>query len=73
MALTCRLFGHKKVLPISKGLYFRGQFMDVYIGWPGKVHDARVFSNLSLYAKENSGDLFPDWNRNLGCSPGNSR
>ena len=22
---------------------FRGLFMDVYIGWPGKVHDARVF------------------------------
>ena len=24
---------------------FRGLFMDVYIGWPGKVHDARVFVN----------------------------
>ena len=21
---------------------FRGLFMDVYIGWPGKMHDARV-------------------------------
>ena len=41
-----------------------GHFMDIYIGWPGKVHDARVFSNLSLYlyAEANSGNLFPDWN-----------
>ena len=25
---------------------FRGMFMDVNIGWPGKVHDARVFGNF---------------------------
>ena len=31
---------------------FRGVFMDVCIGWPGKVHDAHVFSNSDIYKKE---------------------
>ena len=44
---------------------FRGLFMDVYIGWPGKVHDARVFVNSSLYNKGMSSTLFPDWKRNI--------
>ena len=40
---------------------FRGLFMDVYIGWPGKVHDARVFVNSSLCHKGMEGTLFPQW------------
>ena len=44
---------------------FRGLFMDVYIGWPGKVHDARVFVNSSLYKKGINSTLFPDWKRNV--------
>ena len=27
---------------------FRGIYMDVNIGWPGKVHNARVFVNSSF-------------------------
>lgn len=44
---------------------FRGLFMDVYIGWPGKVHDARVFVNSLLYSKGMEGKLFPNWRRTL--------
>ena len=44
---------------------FRGLFMDVYIGWPGKVHDARVFSNSSLYQKGINGSLLPDWKKTI--------
>ena len=44
---------------------FRGLFIDVYIGWPGKVHDARVFVNSSLYQRGRSSTLFPDWKRNI--------
>ena len=43
----------------------RGMFMDVYIGWPGKVHDARVLVNSPLYSKANSGSLFQSSSRNL--------
>ena len=38
---------------------FRGLFTDVYIGWPGKVHDARVFVKSSVYLKGKNGTLFP--------------
>ena len=37
-----------------------GQFMDVYIGWPGRVHDARVFANSTLYRKGQDGQLLPN-------------
>ena len=28
---------------------FRGLFMDMYIGWPGKLHDARVCKFLCVF------------------------
>ena len=47
------------------GVDFRGSFMDVYICWPGKVHDARVCANASVYLKRMSGTLLPDWKKNI--------
>ena len=44
---------------------YRGWFLDAYIGWPGKVHDARVLVNSSLYRKAMSGTLLPDWKRTI--------
>ena len=36
-----------------------GQFIDINVGWPGRVHDARVFANSSLYHKGQTGRLYP--------------
>ena len=44
---------------------YRGLFMDIYLGWPGKVHDARVFANSTIYRKGSSGTLLLDWKRNI--------
>ncbi|XP_072163175.1 uncharacterized protein [Diadema setosum] len=35
------------------------RFTDIYLGWPGCVHDARVLNNSSLYRKAESGTLLP--------------
>ena len=37
--------------------------MDVTIGWPGKVHDARVLVNSNFYHCAMAGQLLPDWKR----------
>ena len=43
----------------------QGRFIDVYVGWPGRVHDARVFANSSLYQRGQSGNLLPDWKEEI--------
>ena len=39
------------------------RFLDVYIGWPSSVHDARVFAHSSLYNKGVAGTLLPSKER----------
>ena len=36
------------------------RLIDIYVGWPAKVHDARVFANSSIYIKGENGDLIPN-------------
>ena len=51
---------------ILQGLVdFKYLFTDIYVGWPGKVHDARVFRNSSIYTKGCQGTLFPPRPRNI--------
>ena len=42
-----------------------GLFSDTHIGWPGKVHDARMFSNSCIYRKGTEGTLLPNWKQQI--------
>ena len=41
------------------------RFLDIYIGWPGSTHDARVLANSSIYIKAEAGTLFPNKERQI--------
>ena len=38
---------------------YRYCFLDVFVGWPGSMHDAHVFAHSSLYLKLSTGELLP--------------
>jgi len=40
---------------------YLGHFIDICVGWPGRVHDAFVFVNSTLHKRGQNGTLFPDW------------
>ena len=41
------------------------RFWNINVGWPGRVHDARVFSNSVLFQKAQAGTLLPNLSRSL--------
>nr|XP_048679537.1 uncharacterized protein LOC125623755 [Caretta caretta] len=43
-----------------------GRFTNINVGWPGKVHDARIFRNSGLFQKLQEGTLFPDQKITVG-------
>ena len=44
----------------------QNRFLYVYVGWPGSVHDVRIFSNSEVFMKGQSGMLTPNTVRNIG-------
>jgi len=43
-------------------------FTNIYAGWPGSVHDARVLRNFHVYSLAEKGELFPPVsNSDLPC------
>ncbi|CAM4633656.1 unnamed protein product, partial [Lepidochelys olivacea] len=44
----------------------KGRFTNINVGWPGKVHDARIFRNSGLFQKLQEGSLFPDQKITVG-------
>ena len=36
------------------------KFMNIFVGWPGSCHDARILANSAVFAKGEAGDLVPD-------------
>ena len=40
-------------------------FTDIYIGWPGSVHDARVFKNSEIFRKCENGQLVSSSSRTI--------
>ncbi|XP_041347043.1 protein ANTAGONIST OF LIKE HETEROCHROMATIN PROTEIN 1-like [Gigantopelta aegis] len=52
----------------------RYRFTDICIGWPGRVHDARVFANSQLMAQAVNGNLLPsspEWTQAVGPTDDN--
>ena len=39
----------------------KGRFIDIYVGWLGRVHDAHVFANSTLSRQGEAKALLPDW------------
>ncbi|KAJ8018434.1 Protein ANTAGONIST OF LIKE HETEROCHROMATIN PROTEIN 1 [Holothuria leucospilota] len=56
--------GHHSIV-LQAVVDYRYRFTDVFIGWPGSVHDARILSNSDIFMRGQEGTLFPERNRNI--------
>ena len=45
------------------------RFMNVYVGWPGSVHDARILANSTVFARGEAGTLAPNSVQSIGGVP----
>ena len=41
------------------------KLMNIFIGWPGSCHDARILANSSIFAKAEEGSLLPTTTENI--------
>ena len=57
---------HSIILQGVVGLTYK--FWDINVGWPGRVHDARVFSRSLVYKRASEGSLFPRMEREINLS-----
>uniref|UniRef100_A0A8C4WRI3 Putative nuclease HARBI1 n=1 Tax=Gopherus evgoodei TaxID=1825980 RepID=A0A8C4WRI3_9SAUR len=44
----------------------KGCFTNIHVGWPGRVHDARVFRSTALFKLLQRGNYFPDQKITVG-------
>ncbi|XP_050811461.1 uncharacterized protein LOC127052147 [Gopherus flavomarginatus] len=44
----------------------KGHFTSIHVGWPGRVHDGRVFRNTTLFKQLQQGNYFPDQKTTAG-------
>ncbi|XP_065427403.1 uncharacterized protein LOC135976296 [Chrysemys picta bellii] len=44
----------------------KGRFTNINVGWPGRVHDARIFRNTTLFKGLQQGTYFPDQKITVG-------
>ena len=64
---SCHSLNVQPIITIAKdegSVDNKGRFIDIYVGWPGRVHDACVFANSTRRGEAKT--LFPDWTERIG-------